>query len=198
MAKTLHKKNHHHGNLREALIKAGIRLLRKEGLSRLTLRRCAAAVGVSHAAPAHHFGDMNGLLTAIAVRGFEALSKAMIEEPEGKPVDAYSRLEARCNGYLRFALENEALFLLMFSTEELNFDNPELEKQSHIAQAVLRDSCAPFKHGAAGSLGTEMMIWSLVHGFAGISLKRRTRPNDHPARGVSFKDLLPLLELRLK
>ena len=60
------KKQHHHGNLREALITAGVGLLNEGGLSALTLRKCAARAGVSHAAPAYHFKGLNGLLTAIA------------------------------------------------------------------------------------------------------------------------------------
>ena len=56
---------HHHGDLRQALVAAGIELLDEGGLAALTLRRCAARAGVSHAAPAHHFKGLRGLLTAI-------------------------------------------------------------------------------------------------------------------------------------
>ncbi len=60
------EKPHHHGNLREALIVAGIEILKEGGLPALTLRACAARAGVSHAAPAHHFDGLPGLVTAIA------------------------------------------------------------------------------------------------------------------------------------
>ena len=54
-------KKHHHGNLRPALIKAGIALLEEGGIDALSLRKCAARAGVTHAAPAHHFDGLAGL-----------------------------------------------------------------------------------------------------------------------------------------
>jgi AcrR family transcriptional regulator len=68
-------KPHHHGNLREALINAGLLLLKEDGLDGLTLRRAAARAGVSHAAPAHHFSGKQGLVAAIAARGFLPLTE---------------------------------------------------------------------------------------------------------------------------
>ena len=68
---------HHHGNLRSALIDSGLALLANEGLAGLTLRRAAAAAGVSHAAPAHHFDGLPGLLTAIAARAFQLFADQM-------------------------------------------------------------------------------------------------------------------------
>ena len=57
-------RNYHHGNLKEAFLKAARDLLERDGLSGLSLRKCAEKVGVSHAAPKNHFGNMAGLLTA--------------------------------------------------------------------------------------------------------------------------------------
>ncbi len=188
------KKQHHHGNLREALITAGVGLLNEGGLSALTLRKCAARAGVSHAAPAYHFKGLNGLLTAIAARGYQALAETMIEEREAAATDPHACLVAICNGYLRFAQENEALFDLMFSAKELCYDDPELQRESALARQVLHEGCAPFKHGSAGNEGTEIMIWALVHGFAGILRKRRVRPDHHPANNIRFEDILPHLE----
>ncbi len=188
------KKQHHHGNLREALITAGIDLLNEGGLSALTLRRCAARAGVSHAAPAYHFKGLNGLLTAIAARGYQALTETMREERAVAATDPHARLVAICNGYLRFAQENEALFDLMFSAKELCYGDPELQQESASARQVLHEGCAPFKHGSAGNEGTEIMIWALVHGFAGILRKCRVRADDHPAKNMRFEDILPHLE----
>ncbi len=189
------KKQHHHGNLREALITAGIDLLNEGGLSALTLRRCAARAGVSHAAPAYHFEGLNGLLTAIAARGYQALAETMLEERElASSTDSHARLVAICNGYLRFAQENEALFDLMFSAKELCYEDPELQQESANAHQVLHEGCAPFKHGSAGNEGTEMMIWALVHGFAGILRKCRIRPDSHLLKNIRFEDILPHLD----
>jgi AcrR family transcriptional regulator len=65
---------YHHGALREALVEAAEALIREQGLEAFTLRECARRAGVSHAAPAHHFGDARGLLTACAAAGMERLA----------------------------------------------------------------------------------------------------------------------------
>ena len=69
---------HHHGDLRRALIDAGLALLTEGGTSALTLRGCAARAGVSHAAPAHHFDGLDGLRVAIAEEGFDRFRRRML------------------------------------------------------------------------------------------------------------------------
>src|SRR4051812_37653561 len=61
---------YHHGALHDALLKAAEQVLERDGLSGLTLRAVAREAGVSHAAPAHHFGDLTGLLSELAAIGF--------------------------------------------------------------------------------------------------------------------------------
>jgi len=69
MAKT--GKRYHHGELKEALVTAGRKLLEEKGLRGFTLRECARRAQVSHAAPAHHFKSMDDLLAEIAARGYQ-------------------------------------------------------------------------------------------------------------------------------
>jgi AcrR family transcriptional regulator len=64
------KDSYHHGDLRAALIKAGEAVLAETGVTGFSLRAVAKRVGVSHSAPAHHFGDAKGLLDALATEGF--------------------------------------------------------------------------------------------------------------------------------
>ena len=71
------KDAYHHGNLRQALIDAALEIIRKEGPTKLTLRKAARNAGVSHGAPAHHFGDLRGLLAAIGEQGYNLLYQAM-------------------------------------------------------------------------------------------------------------------------
>src|SRR5687768_2929710 len=70
-------RSYHHGALREALISAAAALIEQKGLEGFSLRETARRAGVSPSAPAHHFGDARGLLTAIATQGFEALAAAL-------------------------------------------------------------------------------------------------------------------------
>src|ERR1700755_742282 len=77
MARATTSKSYHHGELREALVVAGRRLLEERGLRGFTLRECARRAEVSHAAPAHHFASIDDLLAEIATRGYHELTAAM-------------------------------------------------------------------------------------------------------------------------
>ena len=104
---------YHHGDLREALVRAARTILEKQGLAALSLRGAARGAGVSPAAPYHHFPDKHALLDAVAAQGFDALTSAM-EKRMAKQKSPSARLDASGVGYVVFALENPALFRLMF------------------------------------------------------------------------------------
>lgn len=138
------KHTHHHGNLREALVSAGLSLLASEGAAGLTLRKCAAMAGVSHAAPAHHFQGIAGLLDAIAARGFTLFADAMEAEAANGPDEPRARLEAICLAYFAFAKANPALYDLMFrQIWSLAGKEPELGRAGARAYGVLAAACAP-------------------------------------------------------
>ena len=65
--------NYHHGDLKNALIQAGVKILSKEGISGLSLRKVARQAGVSHAAPYAHFADKQALIAAISTEGYKQL-----------------------------------------------------------------------------------------------------------------------------
>src|ERR1043166_5084056 len=93
---------YHHGDLREALLKAAERVLERDGLAGLTLRAVAREAGVSHAAPTHHFGDLTGLvseLAAIGFRQFNAAMKAAIDSAMTLPEKGMANAKA----YVAFA-----------------------------------------------------------------------------------------------
>lgn len=190
-------KPHHHGNLRETLIEAGVEILLHEGLQALSLRACAARANVSHAAPAHHFKGLAGLQAAIAARGYRGLTSRMQAQLEGASADPHARLFAICEGYLGFAQENSSMFQLMFNTGlEFGMDT-DLTTNSGAAFRVLTDACAPFNPPGAGKQGsTELMIWSLVHGFANLKLSNCLGPSHAQTDRLGFVDVLPRLALR--
>ena len=61
---------YHHGDLREKLVAAAEAIILERGVDGFSLREAARRAGVSPAAPAHHFGDTQGLLSEVALRGF--------------------------------------------------------------------------------------------------------------------------------
>src|SRR3954468_24917195 len=76
---------YHHGALHAALLKAAETVLERDGLAGLTLRAVAREAGVSHAAPAHHFGDLTGLLSELAAIGFRQFNAAMAAADSSGP-----------------------------------------------------------------------------------------------------------------
>ncbi len=166
------KRSYHHGNLKTALVMAGIDILEEDGLPALSLRAIAARVGVSHTAPKNHFGSLRGLLTAIAAEGFRrhaAFMRAGLSEASGRE----DRLRAAMQGYVRFAREHKALFLLMFSAQHCEFTDPDLRTAAADSYAVLADIATGLDWDKAGAPGgqrrTEVMLWSLAHGYAHLS-----------------------------
>ncbi|MFY0596422.1 MAG: TetR/AcrR family transcriptional regulator [Cognatishimia sp.] len=162
MTKTDTKKKHHHGNLKEALVLAGIELLEESGIDGLTLRKCAARAGVSHAAPAHHFDGLAGLKIAIAQEGFRIFSRYLEDGLTGL-VDPQDRLRSICQGYLAFGLQHPGLLNVIFGTG-LSALVPDNQEGSY-AYNILRGVCAPFVPEGQNPQIIEIQVWSLIHGF---------------------------------
>ncbi len=178
------KKPHHHGNLRAALIDAGIAILREDGLESLTLRKCAAKAGVSHAAPAHHFDGVEGLRIAIADEGFERFRISMISHADQGCQTPRGRLFGICRGYLAFARSEPALYDLMFSFRKNSVLRQDQDTQSSKSYQVLRDTVAPLVPAGTDATVLETQVWSLVHGFAMLVLAGRFGQSSPPDDGV--------------
>lgn len=148
---------YHHGNLRQALLDAAVTSIEEEGVDRLSLRDLARRVGVSHAAPAHHFGDRTGLFTALAEDGFERLAAAL-EAAHGDYAEAGV-------AYVGFATGERARFEVMFRPELLRADDDGLRAAMARAGDVLRAGAAE-QSGDARVNG--LAAWSIVHGFASL------------------------------
>lgn len=104
-----------HGDLRRALVQAGLKLLTEDGLEGLTLRGAAELAGVSHAAPYRHFRDKGALVAAIAEEGFRLLTASMRAELAAcAAADVPTRLRAAGQGYVAFAVKHPAYFRTMF------------------------------------------------------------------------------------
>ncbi len=171
---------YHHGDLHEALLLAAKRVADREGLAGLTLRAVAREAGVSHAAPAHHFGDMTGLLSELAAIGFQRFRAAMAQAAVKSHAEGTSEGEARAKAYVGFARENRCMFQLMFRAEKLDYENPALREASvqafaNLASAVgakRNEDVSPDRLTLAQAAEITR-IWSMVHGFAMLYLDGR-------------------------
>jgi AcrR family transcriptional regulator len=121
---------YHHGDLRRALVHSALDVIECDGLASLSLRDLARRVGVSHAAPVHHFGDKAGLLTAIAADGFLLLA----EELQRTYTASGSFLEVGV-AYVRFAVRHRAYFEVMYRPELYHADDSSLEAARQQARA---------------------------------------------------------------
>jgi AcrR family transcriptional regulator len=178
------KRSYHHGHLKTALVLAGIDILEAEGVPALSLRAIAARVGVSHTAPKNHFGSLRGLLTAIAAEGFRrhaAFMRAGVSEASRRE----DRLRTAMEGYVRFACEHRGLFLLMFSAQHCEFADPDLRTAAADSYAVLSEIATGLDWDKADTPGgqrkTEVMLWSLAHGYAQLSNAGLFGPTDSGA-----------------
>jgi AcrR family transcriptional regulator len=173
MARAKTSKPYHHGELREALVAAGQRLLEEKGLRDFTLRECARRAEVSHAAPAHHFATIDDLLAEIATRGYRELIAAMEAEARRARNDPAARLVAQGVGYMAFAAAHPALFQLMFDREASRFETPGLAaaaKDAYHLHLAAVDAVIP---AASAEVRKRMadFAWATVHGFITLVLE---------------------------
>ena len=172
-------RQYHHGNLRAALIEAAEAELTEKGVEAFSLRGVAKRAGVSHAAPAHHFIDAGGLLTALAAEGFTRFLESMRAAQRTAAPDPAAQMNAAGQGYLDFAARSPALFRLIFSSDRPDFADPTLDKAAsasflHLVEGVRRLRGDTGAASLAGLLQDESLmaevagIWSVVHGMADL------------------------------
>ncbi len=128
---------YHHGHLPDALRSATAELIAEKGTSGFSLREVARRAGVSHAAPAHHFGDAEGMLTSLAAEGFSMLADAMAAAVDGID-DATERLKRVGAAYRRTAERHPGHLAVMTQTDLLRVDDSALVEQQGRADATMR------------------------------------------------------------
>jgi AcrR family transcriptional regulator len=183
------KSGYHHGDLRAALIDAGLQLTRTGGPDALTIREATRRVGVSPNAAYRHFADREALLSAVAT-AIQHLMAATMQSPVRRRGSAerlaVDRLRAVGVGYIKFALDEPGWFAVAFfgavQPDETAAALP------YLALVEALDGMA-----AAGALsakrrdGAEWPCWSAVHGFAELALHG-------PLRGVSRREIESLAQ----
>lgn len=177
--------SYHHGDLRTALIAAARHILETEGREALSLRAAARAAGVSQAAPYHHFASKEALLAAIAAQGFDELADVMSKRM-AKEADPIARLNASGVGYVAFAVNNPAIFALMFGglTQQVSGE-PALRESGGRAYGVLQSAImeAQTTKGRAAADGPLAGLWSWcgVYGLAKLVIEQKLDPKKYGA-----------------
>lgn len=157
-------RSYHHGDLRAALLAAAEVELAEKGVEAFSLRSVAKRAGVSHAAPAHHFGDARGLLTALAVEGFHRFLATQHRREAAATRDPRAQLVAAGLGYVDFARDNPALFRLIFSSDKPDFSDAALCQAGDAAYGHL----AAQVQAAGGGAVETAAVWAVAHGLADL------------------------------
>ena len=187
------RKNYHHGDLKNALIQAGIEILSKEGVNGLSLRKAARKAGVSHAAPYAHFADKQALIAAIALDGYGKIYARIEEVVTQYPNDPLKQLLRSAWAYMQFGLETPAHYKITFSGLIENEKNyPELvevtRKSLTALQKIIAD-CQAERILSSSQYTVEVdaiSLWGLIHGLVLLviegqipsNLMKQTHPKD--------------------
>jgi AcrR family transcriptional regulator len=170
------KKAYHHGDLRVALVEAGLKLLETRTADDLSLREVARAVGVSATAVYRHFPDKGALMTALAGEGLARLAAAQhaASDAAGGGVAGFNATGA---AYVRFALANPALFRLIFANPASVDHQPHDHEDD--AMTFLRANAAMVAEGKGGDAQIiALQAWALVHGLSMLMLDGQVPMDD--------------------
>ena len=167
------KTGYHHGDLRTALIDAGLALTRTGGPEALTIREATRRAGVSPNAAYRHFVDREALLSAVATAIQHRMAARMARRHGSAVPDARDRLHAVGLGYIKFALDEPGWFTVaFFSADPIGLSDETASAPPYLALLDALDAMVD-----AGELnaeqreGAEWPCWSAVHGFAELALR---------------------------
>ena len=174
-------KSYHHGDLRNALIQAGLELLAVGGAQELDLRKVARRAGVSHAAPYRHFVDKQALIAAINEEGFHWLAQRIQATLREVPDEPFEQLLGVALAYVRFAQENPRLMREMFSG--LTIERETFASLQTASKAVYRLYAEVVRRGQeSGKIvdgdptALAGVLWSVLHGLAMLIIENQMRP----------------------
>jgi AcrR family transcriptional regulator len=167
------ERGYHHGDLKEALMRAALELIAEKGPFGFTFADAARWAGVSPAAPYRHFSDRDELMADVAKRGFELFEQALStawDEGKPEPIAAFERIG---KAYLAFARKEPAYYSAMFEAGVPLNKNAELRAAGDRAFAVLRTAAEQIAARASDgkrppAAMMALHVWALSHGIASL------------------------------
>lgn len=183
---------YHHGDLPAALRAATAELVAQKGPAGFSLREVARRAGVSHAAPAHHFGDARGLLTSLATEGFGRLADALEDAAVGVE-DARERLTRCGHAYVRTALAYPGHFAVIFRDDMVSEDDPECLAESIRAYGQLQETVTKVRDQLNPDLDVDQaatFCWAAMQGLVVLAPKLRDVADSTGTTTASLDDLV--------
>lgn len=166
------RERYHHGNLPDTLVDEAVKLLAEKGVDGFSMREVARRAGVAVAAPAHHFGNAKGLLTAIATRGFVKLMDCQ-DGVMAAQTDPVARVAAICRGYVTLVGDHPGYAAVLFRWDLV--DGRDAAHSAAASAALDKLISAVAAAAPEGSGETEVRhaaktLWAAMHGFVNLSL----------------------------
>jgi len=192
---------YHHGDLRNALVASAVRLIETGGPDAFSLREAAREVGVSANAAYRHFDDKSALMTAVAADGFGRLAERMqramekTSAGEGDEPSTIARFKAVGRAYVEFAADHPEIFRVMFGECGAACRNAKTENQKaatpwtllgRALDALVADGFVNVECRA----GAELKAWTVVHGFASLTLDGLASTPTPRERAAALESLL--------
>lgn len=165
------KAKYHHGDLREALVQASYDLVLMKGAENFTLAEACRLAGVSTAAPYKHFKDRDEVLALIVARGFDRMSEQSMRAVEAAGVGTLAGIIAMGRAYVRFAVENENLFRLMFGQHPVVKTDEDVvgEGMGCFSKVIEQVAIYCDRNDVAGDPNEiAVRLWTFVHGASSL------------------------------
>jgi AcrR family transcriptional regulator len=172
------ERSYHHGDLRAQLLARAADLVARNGAEAFSLRAVAAELGVSHTAPRHHFGDKQGVFTALATEGYTLLGEAL----ETAAPLGFQEVGA---AYVLFAVSHPGHFAVMHAADLVHPDDPGLVEAATRANRRLLDEVAAYAPGPREQVAVRAAAaWAMVHGLATLALSGALGQDHLVGRGL--------------
>jgi AcrR family transcriptional regulator len=172
-SKSMPRKSYHHGDLRNALLKAALDLVAERRSTDFSLRNLAERVGVTQPAIYRHFTDLDDVLSTLLRDGFaefETIERQIVATNS----DRWERLRSLLVAYVHFATNNPAYFRIMYDSGLA--DRPENLGRVQPTFQYLVDVIAEIGGGRDGAFEKAVAIWASVHGLSALMLSGQLGP----------------------
>lgn len=164
---------YHHGDLKESLIKMGLKLFNEEGIEKFSIRKVATLCNVSHAAPYKHFKSKEELINAISEYVFSNFESSLNEVAEKYKNDPYERIIALGKKYVWFMVENPDYLKFAFLTKSespIIIEENKLKSGEYPTFNIFENCALDFLRSInvkKEEYGQGIIaMWSMVHGLA--------------------------------
>ncbi len=174
---------YHHGNLREALLKAAMSILDESGIEAVTIRQVARKVGVGHSAPANHFADKRALLTQLAIDTFIELGELIKRDLQLAPQGISEKVRVFTDTLIEFGLSQPNRYRLLWRRDYLDNDSIELNGAMDVIYDALLATLATDKKSNISVESKAIALWSMLQGYVTMRIDGNLEPKQDEVSG---------------